>query len=197
MGEPSIHPLWLRLMHWANATAVVILIMSGWRIYDATRFMFGYKIPTQYTLGGWLGGAIQWHFAAMWILVINAILYVVVNVLSRRWGKQFLPVTPKLLWEDFLAFAKGKLSHADLSHYNAIQKAAYIFAMADIIALILSGLVLWKSVQFGWLRPLLGGYEGARYVHFIAMCLMCIFFVVHVVMALLVPKTIKAMLWGR
>lgn len=196
-GETSIHPLWLRIMHLVNAAAVVILVMSGWRIYNATRFMFGFRFPNDITLGGWLGGAIQWHFAAMWLLFANATLYVIVNVAASRFGKQFLPLTIGNLWTDFTAFIRGKLSHADLSHYNAIQKAAYLFAMVDIVVLILSGLVLWKSVQLPWLTFVLGGYELARRIHFFAMVGIVGFAIVHVVMALLVPKTIKAMIWGR
>ncbi len=196
-GETSIHPLWLRIMHWVNATAVVLLVMSGWRIYNGTGFMYGFKFPKDITLGGWLGGALQWHFAAMWLLFANAILYLIVNLASKRFGKQFLPLTVRNLWDDFTAFVRGKLSHADLSHYNAIQKAAYLFAMADIIILILSGLVLWKSVQLPLLREMLGGYEFARRIHFFAMIGIVGFAFVHLVMALLVPKTIKAMIWGR
>lgn len=193
----SIHPLWLRLMHWANAVAVIILILSGWRIYNATGFMFGYKVPSQFTLGGWLGGAIQWHFALMWLLMGNALFYLIVNIANGRFGRQFLPVTVAGLWTDFRDFLRGKLSHADIRQYNTIQKLAYLFAMADIIVLILSGLVLWKSVQLPWLRAALGGYEFARRIHFFAMAGMVGFVVVHVVMALAVPKTIKAMIWGR
>lgn len=203
MDKTSIHPLWLRIIHWANAVAVIVLIMSGWRIYNATRFMHLYipgtnmaLFPAKWTLGGWLGGAIQWHFAAIWVLFASAILYAGLFIVSRR-GKQFLPITPHGLWSDIKAFLKGHLSHADIRQYNTIQKLAYLFAMADLIVLIASGLVLWKNVQFGWLRVLLGGYEAARYIHFYAMAAIVAFIVVHVVMALLVPKTIKAMLWGR
>lgn len=195
----SVHPWWLRMIHWANATAIVLLIMSGWRIYDATHFMFDkrLRIPTQWTIGGWLGGAIQWHFAAMWILFATSLTYLVMAVITGRIGRQFLPVGPRSLWGDIKAFVTGRLSHGDIRKYNTIQKLAYLFAMADIIVLVVSGLVLFKSVQLSWLRVLLGGYETARYIHFIAMSLMVAFIVVHVVMALLVPKTIKAMVWGR
>ena len=201
--KSSIHPLWLRIIHWCNAAAVIVLIMSGWRIYNATRFMHLYipgtntaLFPSKWTLGGWLGGAIQWHFAAIWVLFASAVLYAILFIISRR-GKQFLPLTPTGLWADIKGFLTGHLSHADIRQYNTIQKLAYLFAMADLLVLIASGLVLWKSVQFGWLRVLLGGYETARYIHFYAMAGIVAFIVVHVVMALLVPKTIKAMLWGR
>ena len=194
--KSSIHPLWLRLIHWANAFAVIILIGSGWQIYNATGFL-QFRFPKQVTLGHWLGGGIQWHFAAIWILFTTALLYLIINIATQRLWRQFLPVTPKGLWHDLGDFLRGHLSHADVRKYNSIQKLAYLFAMVDIVALIASGLVLWKSVQFGWLRVLLGGYETARYIHFGAMALMVGFIVVHVVMALAVPKTIKAMLWGR
>ena len=193
----SVYPLWLRLMHWANAAAVIILILSGWRIYDATHFMFGFKIPPQYTLGGWLGGALQWHFALMWLFMGNALVYLIVHIFNGRFRRQFLPLSPRAIWTDFKSFLGGQLSHSDIRRYNAVQKAAYLFAMADIIVLILSGLVLWKSVQLPWLRELLGGYELARRIHFWAMSLMVGFIIVHVVMAVLVPRTIRAMVWGR
>jgi thiosulfate reductase cytochrome b subunit len=195
-GVPSIHPLWLRLVHWTNAAAVVVLIMSGWRIYNATGFM-GFKFPKDITLGGWLGGAIQWHFAAMWLLFANVIIYAVMSLVTKRWSRQYFPLTPKGLWDDVVHFVRGKLSHTDLSHYNAIQKLAYLFAIVDLVVLVVSGLALWKPVQLSWLAVLVGGYEGARRVHFFAMSGICAFIAVHAVMALLVPKTVKAMIWGR
>lgn len=203
----SIHPWWLRAIHWCNAVAIVLLIMSGWRIYNATNFLhftspnchggIARGFPHCVTLGGWLGGALQWHFAAMWLLFGTAFFYLVMVIVTKRFGRQFTPVSIPGIFRDLVATFTGKLSHADIRHYNYVQKAAYLFAMLDIIVLICSGLVLFKSVQFPILRTLLGGYEGARLVHFIAMSLMVGFILVHVVMALLVPKTIKAMLWGR
>ncbi len=193
----SIYPLWLRLMHWANAVSVIILIMSGWRIYDATHFMFGFKVPPQWTLGGWLGGALQWHFALMWLLVGNGLAYLVAHIVNGRFKRQFFPLTVTSLLGDIRDLMRGKLSHDDIRHYNTIQKMAYLFAMVDIVVLVLSGLVLWKSVQLPWLRELLGGYEFARRIHFWAMALMVGFIGVHVLMAVLVPRTIRAMIWGR
>jgi thiosulfate reductase cytochrome b subunit len=196
MDKKSIHPLWLRLIHWSNAIAIVVLILSGWRIYDATRFL-GFRIPPNYTLGGWLGGAIQWHFAAIWVVFAAALLYLIIGLVTRRIPRKFFPVTPRAFVSDLVAALRGKLGHEDLSVYNTVQRVAYLFAMLDVVVLIVSGLVLWKSVQFPYLRVLVGGYEGARYVHFAAMSFMVAFILVHVVMALLVPKTIKAMFWGR
>ena len=86
--HPLIHPAWLRAMHWLNALAVVVLMMSGWRIYNATAFL-GFAIPADITLGGWLGGALQWHFAAMWVLGINGLLYLLLNAATGRLTAKF------------------------------------------------------------------------------------------------------------
>ena len=191
-----IHPLWLRITHWLNAVAVVIMTMSGWRIYNATSF-FGFSIPPDITLGGWLGGAIQWHFAAMWLLAGNGLIYLGYNVFTGRLWRQFLPLSPRAFLADLLAALKGRLAHADLGHYNSVQRAAYLVVIADLIVLLLSGLVLWKSVQFPILRELMGGYESARRVHFLAMSVLVAFVAVHLVMVALVPRTLLAMIRGR
>ncbi|BCX69187.1 cytochrome b/b6 domain-containing protein [Pseudomonas izuensis] len=190
------HPRWLRLTHWLNALAVLVMVTSGWRIYNASP-LFDFSFPKSITLGGWLGGALQWHFAAMWFLVINGFAYLLINLLSGRLKRRFFPVSPKGVLHDLWSALRGKLGHADLSHYNQVQRLAYLFVMVDITLLVISGLVLWKSVQFPLLRELLGGYEAARYVHFIAMSLLVAFVAVHLVMVALVPKTLVAMIVGR
>ncbi|MDR3412421.1 MAG: cytochrome b/b6 domain-containing protein [Formivibrio sp.] len=191
-----IHPLWLRLTHWLNAVAVVIMVMSGWRIYDASPFLH-LVIPRGITLGGWLGGAIQWHFAAMWLLVANGLIYLACNLISTRFFHQFFPLSPRAFFADLLAALKGRLSHADLGHYNMVQRAAYLFVIVDLLLLVLSGLVLWKSVQFPLLRELLGGYEFARRVHFFAMSALVAFVGIHLVMVALAPRTLLAMIRGH
>ena len=195
-AERTIHPAWLRAMHWLNALAVVILMMSGWRIYNATGFL-GFTIPKGITLGGWLGGALQWHFAAMWVLGINGLLYLAFNLASGRLLRKFFPLSPRALLADLLAALQGKLAHADPNHYNMVQRLAYLFVMLDSVLLVVSGLVLWKSVQFPLLRELMFGYEGARLVHFFAMAALAAFIVIHLAMALLVPRTLLYMTRGR
>jgi len=191
-----VHPAWLRATHWLNALAVVILAMSGWRIYNAAPF-FDFTIPGAITLGGWLGGAIQWHFAAMWLLAANGLAYLLCNAGTGRLFSQFFPLSPRAIVADLLAALRGRLSHADLRRYNAVQRAAYLFVMVDAVLLVLSGLVLWKSVQFPLLRELLGGYETARRVHFLAMAALVAFVMVHLAMVALVPRTLLAMIRGR
>ena len=191
-----VHPGWLRATHWLNAVAVVLMVASGWRIYNASPF-FPFSIPGGITLGGWLGGAIQWHFAAMWLLLANGLVYLACNAASGRLARQFFPLSPRAVWADLRAALGGRLSHADPRRYNAVQKLAYLFVMIDITLLVLSGLVLWKSVQFPLLRELMGGYEAARRVHFLAMAALVGFIVVHLAMVALVPRTLLAMIRGR
>jgi thiosulfate reductase cytochrome b subunit len=192
----SSHPRWLRLTHWLNALAVLVMVTSGWRIYNASP-LYDFSFPASITLGGWLGGALQWHFAAMWFLAINGLVYLIINLASGRLFRRFFPLSPKGLVHDLWAALRGRLGHADLSHYNQVQRLAYLFVMVDITLLVISGLVMWKSVQFPLLRELMGGYDAARHVHFIAMSLLMAFVAVHLVMVALVPKTLLAMIVGR
>lgn len=191
-----VHPGWLRIVHWLNALAVVIMVTSGWRIYNAAPF-FDFTFPNGATLGGWLGGALQWHFAGMWLLLVNGLLYLGLNLTTGRLWRKFFPVGPRGVARDLAAALRGKLSHADPRHYNQVQRLAYLFVIADITVLVLSGLVLWKSVQFDTLRTLLGGYEFARRIHFFAMALLVAFVAVHVVMVSLVPRSLIAMIRGK
>ncbi|EIK97500.1 thiosulfate reductase cytochrome subunit B [Pseudomonas sp. M47T1] len=196
MTRSASHPGWLRLTHWLNALAVLIMVSSGWRIFNASPF-FDFSFPAVLTLGGWLGGALQWHFAGMWLLFANGVLYLMLNIASGRLFQRFFPVSPRGVLRDLSTALRGKLAHDDLTHYNQVQRFAYLFAIVDIALLVISGLVLWKSVQFGLLRELLGGYEAARRVHFIAMTLLMMFVVVHLVMVALVPRTLLLMITGK
>ena len=194
--DTPIHPMWLRITHWLNALAVLVMVASGWRIYDASP-LFPFEFPAALTLGGWLGGALQWHFAAMWLLAANGLVYLALNLASGRLWRKFFPLSISGIWHDALAALRGRLSHADPRHYNSVQRFAYLFVICDIVLLVLSGLVLWKSVQFGLLRDLLGGYEFARRIHFFAMAALVAFVAVHLVMVALVPRSLLAMLGSR
>ena len=193
----TIQPAWVRIAHWLNALAAVLMMLSGWRIYDASPVFEGFRIPTGITLGGWLGGALQWHFAAMWLLFFNALFYLAMNIVTGRIKTKFFPLSLRSIAHDLGEALKGHLSHADPSRYNAVQKFAYLFVMIDIAVLILSGLAIWKSVQFPLLRELLGGYDFARVVHFCAMALLAGFIVVHLTMVALVPRSLLTMIRGR
>lgn len=195
-NEKIIHPVWLRANHWINLLAIVILVLSGWRIYNASP-LFAFRFPGQITLGGWLAGALLWHFAAMWLLFFNGVMYLFVNIVSGRFKARFFPIRLRGLINDFLAASKGKLTRNTPSEYNAVQKLAYLFVIADVILLVLSGLVVWKPVQFPLLRELMGDYDNARIVHFFAMVALLAFAVIHVAMVALVPRTLLTMIRGR
>jgi len=193
----TIQPAWLRVTHWVNAFAVFIMVTSGWRVYNASPIFESVYFPPAMTLGGWLGGALLWHFAAMWLLVTNFIVYLLLNVVSGRFARKLLPVSPRNVARDFRAALRGALGHEDLTRYNAVQKLAYLAVILDTVVLILSGLAIWKPVQFPLLRELMGGYDNARVVHFFAMVFLVLFFAVHVVMAILVPRSLLWMVRGR
>jgi thiosulfate reductase cytochrome b subunit len=191
-----IQPAWVRAMHWANAVAIVLMIMSGWQIYNASP-LFRFSFSSSLTLGGWLGGGLLWHFAAMWLLMVNGLLYLIVGLATGRFRRKLLPITPAGVIADTKAALTFKLSHADLSKYNNVQKLLYTGIIVVGIVIVLSGLSIWKPVQLQYLTALFGGYDIARYVHFICMALICAFLVVHVALALLVPKSLRAMIIGR
>jgi thiosulfate reductase cytochrome b subunit len=195
--ETPNHPVWVRVTHWLNALAAITMMLSGWRIYDASPIFRSIEIPTSITLGGWLGGALQWHFAAMWLLVANGAVYLVLGLATGRLRRRLWPISPAAVCRDFVAALSGKLLHADPKDYNAVQKLAYMFVICDLIVLVLSGFAIWKSVQFPLLRELVGGYDSARVVHFCAMSLMAGFIVVHLAMVVFVPRSLLSMLRGR
>ena len=191
-----IQPAWVRALHWTNAFAMVLMIMSGWQIYNASP-LFDFTLLDSITLGGWLGGALLWHFAAMWLLMVNGLIYLTVGLATGRFRKKLLPITPEGVISDTKAALTGKLSHDDLTKYNQVQKLLYAGIIVIGILIVLSGLAIWKPVQLQYLTALFGGYEAARYVHFFCMAAIVAFMVVHVVLALLVPKSLRAMIIGR
>jgi len=195
-GGPAVQPAWLRVTHWLNVLAVVVMVLSGWRIYNASP-IFDFRFPNAYTLGGWLGGALLWHFAAMWLLVGNGLAYLLLNLATGRMARRLFPVSPRGILRDAWAALRGRLAHDDPRHYNHVQRAAYLFAILDLAALVLSGLAIWKPVQLAWLCDLMGGFQPARTVHFVAMALLVAFIVVHVAMVALVPRTLRTMITGR
>ena len=192
----TIHPVWVRVCHWINALAILLMIGSGWQVYDASP-LFGFTFPRAITLGEWLGGALLWHFAAMWLLVINGLVYVTLGIVTGRFRRKLFPVTPGAVFADVKAALTFKLGHDDLSHYNAVQKVLYLGILLTGVLIVVSGLSIWKPVQFQWLTSFFGGYDTARYVHFAAMAAIVTFLVVHVSLALIVPKSLRAMVTGR
>ena len=193
----TIHPGWVRVCHWINAIAILVMIGSGWQIYDASPLFSFIRFPRSIALGNWLAGALLWHFAAMWVLVINGIVYVTLGLATGRFRRKLLPIYPSQVFADAKAALTFRLAHDDLSHYNAVQKVLYAGVILCGVVIVLSGLSIWKPVQFQELTFLFGGYDFARYVHFFAMAAIVGFLIVHVLLALLVPKSLRAMVTGK
>jgi thiosulfate reductase cytochrome b subunit len=192
----TIHPWWVRLTHWINAVAIFVMVGSGWEIYNASP-LFGFTYPKSITLGGWLAGALLWHFAAMWLLAVNGLVYITSGLLTGRFRRKLFPLRLREVFTDAAAALSGRLSHDDLSVYNAVQKLLYLGVILAGIVIVLSGLAIWKPVQLQELTAVFGGYDAARYVHFFAMATIVGFLVIHIVMAFLVPRSLRAIIIGR
>jgi thiosulfate reductase cytochrome b subunit len=191
-----VHPWPVRVTHWVNAVAMVCMIMSGWRIYNASP-LFGFSFPIWATLGGWLGGAIAWHLASMWLLVGNGLIYVGYGLISRQLRRTLLPLwSNELLLRDMCDAVKFRLRHR-VGEYNAIQRLAYASVLMLGVLAVASGLALWKPVQLEPLTSLFGGYEIARRVHFAVMAGIVGFILLHLALVVLVPRTLSSMITGR
>jgi thiosulfate reductase cytochrome b subunit len=191
----AVHPVLVRVTHWVNAVAMVCMILSGWQIYDASP-LFGFVFPRWMTLGGWLAGALAWHFAAMWLLLANGLLYVGYGLASGHFRRTLLPLRPAAVWRDFRAALGLRLVHR-LGQYNAVQRLLYVAVLLLGVLAVASGLAIWKPVQLQALTAVLGGYDIARRIHFFAMAGIVGFIVVHLALVLLVPSTLPAMITGR
>ena len=192
-----IQPAWVRIMHWINAVAIILMIMSGLQVYNASPLFKSLTFSHSITLGGWLGGALLWHFAAMWLLMINGLAYLITGFATGRFKKKLFPISVRGVISDVTAALTFKLAHDDLRKYNQVQKILYAGIIAVGIVIVLSGLSIWKPVQFQYLTALFGGYDIARYVHFFCMASIVAFLAIHVLLAVLVPKSLRAMIIGR
>jgi thiosulfate reductase cytochrome b subunit len=202
-----IHPLLVRVTHWVNALAMVIMIGSGWRIWNSDP-IFNYYFPLAVTLGGdparsqdlhnelGLASALQWHFAGMWLLAINGLTYFTYGLLSGHFRHAFFPVSPRAFFRDFFAALRFRLPHHP-GVYNAVQKTLYLGVLAAGIVMVLSGLAIWKPGQFQELAWLFGGFDTARLVHFLGMAAIVLFLLVHVALVVIVPSTLPSMITGR
>jgi thiosulfate reductase cytochrome b subunit len=192
----KLHPLPLRVMHWTNAIAIFIMVGSGWKIYN-DEVIFGWlHFPEYLTIGKWAQHGLQWHFLGMWIFALNGLAYLTYGLMTGRFRGMLLPV----YWSELMQTIKDTLhfhlAHDDLTKYNAVQKLLYIGVICVGIMMVVSGLAIWKPVQFSELLSLFGSFQNARLVHFLCMSAIVLFVVVHVVLALLVPRTLVSMVTG-
>ena len=192
----KLHPLPIRVMHWINAVTMIVMIGSGWKIYN-DEVLFGWlHFPEAVTIGRWAQHGLQWHFFGMWILAINGLAYFAYCIATGRFRRMLLPIR----WSELIATIKDALrlhlAHDDPTKYNTVQKLLYVGVLAAGIMIVISGLAIWKPVQFSELLALFGSFQNARLVHFLCMTAIVAFVVVHVTLALLVPRTLVAMVTG-
>ena len=214
MEPPAIssrHHWVVRVTHWVNVLAVVLMVGSGLRIFNAYPgfarkgetfccYPFeGDPIPAWLTFGGWLAGARNWHFAAMWLLVVNGLIYVAFIYLHGEW-RDLVPRRGHLRdsWEMVKFYLFLRQQHPRQGKHNALQRGAYFAMLIVGLVLVLTGLAIWKPVQLGLVTSMFGGYVWARYWHFVATWLLVLLSVVHVFMVFAVdPYSIRAMITGR
>ena len=191
-----LHPLPVRIMHWTNAVAMIVMIGSGWGIYNDSVIFHFLHFPDWMRIGGWAAESLLWHFAGMWLLAINGLAYLAYGIATGRLRERMLPIRAAGVIQTVRDTLRLHIAHDDLTVYNDVQKLLYIVVILAGISQIVTGLAIWKPVQFSWLVALLGGFQGARLVHFLGMAVIVGFLVVHVALAVLVPSTLWAMLTG-
>jgi thiosulfate reductase cytochrome b subunit len=183
-------------MHWVNAVTMIVMIGSGWKIYN-DEVIFGWlHFPDAVTIGRWAQHGLQWHFFGMWILAINGLAYFTYCIVTGRFRRMLFPIR----WRELVATIKDALrlhlSHDDPTKYNTVQKLLYVGVLAAGVLIVISGLAIWKPIQFSELLALFGSFQNARLVHFLCMTAIVGFMVVHITLALLVPHTLVAMVTG-
>ncbi len=191
-----LHPWPVRAMHWTNAVAMIVMIGSGWGIYDDSVIFHFVYFPHALRIGGWAAESLLWHFAAMWLLVVNGLAYLTYGVVTGRLRERLLPIRLAEVIHTVRDTLRLKIAHEDITVYNAVQKILYIVVILAGITQVVSGLAVWKPIQFSWLMVLFGDFQGARLVHFLGMAVIVGFLVLHVALSLLVPSTLWAMLTG-
>lgn len=191
-----LHPLTIRIMHGVNAGVMLVMITSGWGIYDDDVIIHGLHVSGFWRLGEWAAPSLQWHFAGMWIFGLNGLAYLAYGLVTGRLRERLLPIRLRDVLHTVRDTLRFKIAHEDLTVYNAVQKILYIVAILAGVSQVVTGLAIWKPVQFAPLVGLLGGFQSARILHFTGMAVIVGFLVVHTLLALLVPKTIWAMLGG-
>ncbi len=191
-----LHPSPVRIMHWINAVAMFIMVGSGWGIYNDDVIIRGFAFSDYLRLGEGAEWSLNWHFAGMWLLVLNGLSYFAYGVFTGRFRERLLPIRIGDIVETVRETLRFHLAHEDLTTYNAVQKILYIVVLLAGVSQVITGLAIWKPVQFSGLVALLGGFQTARILHFLGMSVIVGFVVVHIALAVLVPQTLWAMLTG-
>jgi thiosulfate reductase cytochrome b subunit len=183
-------------MHWINAVAIFIMIGSGWRIYNDDDLFGWLHFPDFLVIGKWAQYGLQWHFFGMWIFGLNGVAYLTYGIFNGRFRQKLFPISPAEVLINLAAALRFRLSHEDLTVYNAVQKTLYLGVILVGIAIVITGLCLWKPVQFSEAAGLFGNFQTIRLIHFMCMSAIVAFIVVHMTLALLVPRSLVAMITG-
>ncbi len=191
-----LHPLPLRVMHWMNTAAIFIMIGSGWRIYNDDVIFGWLYFPDFLVIGKWAQYGLQWHFFGMWIFVLNGLAYLTYGIVTGRFQQKLFPISLREILATVGDALHFRLSHEDLTVYNAVQKILYLGVILVGILIVITGLCLWKPVQFSELSGLFGNFQTIRLIHFLCMSAIAAFVLVHVTLAMLVPQSLLAMLTG-
>jgi len=180
------HPFVIRLTHWINFLALGLMVFSGLRIYNASP-LFSFAFPEYLTMGGWLAGARQIHFFAMWVFVLNGSFYFLYNILSRHGRKTtlFRGSDVRGIFPMILYYLRVRKQHPPQEKYNPLQKLAYTLIPFVALGAILSGIAIYWPVQWGFFTKLLGGYDYARGWHFFFMAALVLFFFGHILMVII------------
>ena len=194
--QRRLHPAPVRMMHWINALAIFIMIGSGWKIYNDDVLLGWLHFPDAVVIGKWAQHGLQWHFFGMWIFVLNGLAYLTYGIVTGRFRRKLFPVSLREISATVNDALHFRLAHDDLTHYNAVQKILYLGVMAVGVLIVISGLALWKPVQFSELAALFGSFQTIRVVHFLCMIAIVSFLLVHISLALLVPRSLVAMITG-
>ena len=180
------HPLVIRLTHWINFLALIVMVTSGLRIYNSSP-LWDYYFPRYLTLGGWLAGARMWHFFGMWLFFVNGSVWFLYNLLSKHgwrttiFRRTDLPgIIPMIQY-----YLRIRKQHPPAAKYNALQKLAYTTIAFAGLGSVLTGMAIYWPVQFSKIAWTLGGYDVARYWHFICMAALVFFFFGHLVMVVI------------
>ena len=191
-----LHPWPVRIMHWINAVAMIVMIGSGWGIYNDSVIFGSLYFPQPVRLGSWAAESLLWHFAGMWVLALNGLAYLAYGVVTGRFRERLFPIRIADVIQTVRETLRFKIAHDDLTVYNAVQKVLYVVVIVAGVMQVVTGLAVWKPVQFSWLVDLFGDFQGVRLAHFLGMAVIVGFLLVHVTLAFLVPQTIWAMLSG-
>jgi thiosulfate reductase cytochrome b subunit len=200
----------VRLTHWATVILLAGMIASGLQIYEAyARFgnrggpLFpnpfdGAAFPPWSRLGGWLAGGLNWHFALMWPFVAVGLAYAGYLAASGEWrGLLFRPRDVRGAVAMAQYYLRLRRDHPLQGKHNPLQKLAYTSIMVFGGLAVLTGVAIYKPLQFAWLTTLLGGFQAARYWHFWTVWVFVGFTIVHVILVFTVDSaSLRAMLTG-